>query len=734
MINRLLHTFLAVLPMLHLCSCSQTEPLLPDMSTEGSQPVEFEFVLPADTRAPEKPKLLFSEGDIIHIEACFTNGKEGDERAEVYNYGAMEFKGGQFAPVAGATLKWPVSAADGTFKAYYIHDSTGMMSPSSQLPATPCPLSSLADDEDPLEALSETFEWGHVVQLQFKHACTFLSIINMDPSVTDEYRLTKSDLSTHFYLERDEENKLALRFVNGVDNTNYIARPAENYTDADGQVRSRARFFLAPGDYKNFKLLTNYGDTYLSFDSPSEEFDDLKMNIPYTLDVQLSQGVTITKPNDEEWHEDEEPYDIDVPSFLKAIANMEDYYNEEGVQILDANGNVIELLHNVDFKFYDDYDKLDFNPNVNTGQVFNGKRYYIKNIGYPVFRYNFGTIENVGFDTVKAEVVSDEYNESLGNTKKDASRQGSICCWNRASAIIQNIRVNDVDLTVYISTNDSNETHNAGCLVGSNVGLMYNVAVSGTFSLKVQNYTGNDDRYFKTDDMKAGVNIGGFVGQNAGSGIISEISPTEGKTFNGLTVTNTCSGTIGTFYVGGAVGYSSSAINHITVSNVNVDSSESRGVLACVGGLAGRLASDIATASGSELSFSTVTGSVHGANSYYQPNFSNGTTASYTGGIAGNVAKVSVVDCRSTCDVTGPTASQNNVIYATGGAIGRILDTTASEFKNITAYGSILTGLEPIGNFAGLIPNGESWEANYQNNNIIVNTIVGNPVGGQSND
>ena len=723
--NKSIYLFITIFSLGLLNSCKDENFGSIDISSEEGVPVEFEFLFPdcfPVTRAPEKPKLLFSEGDLIHIEGTFTD-RNG---VETKNYGAMEFKEGKFVQLPGSTLKWSPTVDKGKFKAFFIYGSNGILnyetSTSSVL------LSTLKEDKDPLVAESKEFPWGHVIQLQFKHACTYLSIENMEPGVTDQFWFTKDDgnINNAFQLHRSENNDLELQFIQdnkeSIDERFYISRTPVNY-NIDGSVRTKAGFFLQPGDYSSFKLLNNNNQTYLSFDlissgsSEEETFSGyLKENIPYTLDVQKSQGVIITEPNEEEWDDTNPGLKINVPEFLKAIATGGSYTNEDGVLILESTFNGTRLLHNVDFENFNRYNEEvlpNFEPNIGTGSVFDGNYHYIFNIGHPVFRYNHGTIQNIGFNKINSEVVSDEQKEN--SATKDTSRQGGICEWNRSTGTIQNVRVNDVNLTVNILTDNSQETHNAGCLVGSNSGIIDNIKVSGSFTLTVQ----NDNN---TSNMDATVNIGGFVGQNPG--IISGITSLETKDLTVLNVYNKCTGIYGAFYMGGAIGFNSSIANEIIIQNVNVDSSESHGMLAYIGGLVGRLATENETIGNSIFSSSTVAGSVKGANS----NNTGDNPGSYTGGIGGGIDRVSVIDCRSICNVEGPTVVQEGVVYATGGAFGRILNSQVIE--NIIAYGSNLKGPKNyIGNFVGLLPVGESW-ATYENNNIIVKNFNFENIGG----
>ena len=97
-------------------------------------------------------------------------------------------------------------------------------------------------------------------------------------------------------------------------------------------------------------------------------------------------------------------------------------------------------------------------------------------------------------------------------------------------------------------------------------------------------------------------------------------------------------------------------------------------------------------------------------------------SSTYIGGIAGALNGVPVEGCRSAVSVYGAASPVEGVTYATGGAFGRIRIHT--NITNIIAYGSVLRGPENyIGNFAGIVPEGESWDGTYKDNNIIVRSF-----------
>lgn len=719
MLRKTLYIFLPALMSLCLCSCSEEDLPGYKMSGEGTRPVEFEFNLPADlTRSLEGSKSSFVDGDVIHITGHFTNDKGG----ETDGYGCMRMENGRFTPVEGNTLVWPDEATAGSFTAYYINNSTGILQDGTQTQTTE--LAKVSLQTDPLKADSPMgIKWGHTVELEFTHALTYLQLVNLDPGVTDSFRLYSdfggTGLNNAFFLVREGE-QLSLKFIAIPSETSgevYIAAPARNVNNA-GEVTANCSFFLQPGDYSSFYLKTQNDEDYLSYSGTATK--DLLANVPYIFDVKKSQGVIIVDENEESWDDSDEFLDIDVDEFLKAVVNGQDYYNKEDTQILAATQNGTKLLHNVNFNFFNHYETFDFEPTIPSGIVFDGGNHYIKNIGYPMFRYNYGTIQNLGIQTLRAQVVSEEHNEEIEIGIKDSSRQGGICCFNQSGATIQNVRAKDISITVSVKSDDSQESHNAGCLVGSNAGSMIDIAVYGVFSLTVGNYSENGE-----SDVSAAVHAGGLVGQNVG--ILSSVTDLGGdNNLRSLTVTNKCTGRIGAFYIGGASGINSSVIDQVVLPGVTVDSRESMGGICYVGGLAGRLDSE-ANSNTAVLQSSTVSGNVYAGNC--QKITDN--AASYAGCIAGGVYNVSVKDCRSICNVAGITTNINSgVIYMAGGAFGRIFSTQQS-IENITAWGTTLTGISPyLGNFAGALPLGQTFVKDYEPFNMLIREICPSMVGG----
>ena len=726
----------------------------------GEMPVQFDFSWPEvqDTRAFDEGteiKNRFKNGDMIHVIGTFEtkyltgsddNGEGEYKYGKVTRYGALLYNGKDWVAAPGNTLTWPSVATKGEFEAYYINGSDGVLTDGQSAVYS---LSALTPATDPLHgsmpAEKTSYEYGRAVWLNFSHICANLMLVDLEPMVSSSY-LFKRDGVDDFHnafklvLEKDENNaptKLKVEFCQvpdpNLNNLVYIASNAieTKTTDTNGKEMAitKANYFLEPGLYETFSLCYPAGANgvyeYLQYDynkipqhSQGTDKDNtkpiLKENGTYTLTITKSPGVTIkSNPPADGWDESEYYPTVDVPTFMEAVHNGTDYTNNDGIQILEKTANGTKLLHNVDFGnySYNDFIELGEITNTQESNVFDGDYHYIRHLGCPLFRYNRGTIQNLGITDIKFDATSYEDD----NENKDMSRHGALCMRNFGN--VSNVRVTNVTMKVSVkseidTSQDGSETHNIGCVLGSNTGKVNEVALGGIFSLNVVG-----------TDVNASVLIGGFVGQNTGDGEIYDVSPLD----NNLTIsiTNKCKGEIGSYSIGGIVGESTAIISEVILPNVKIDSSESEGVTSYIGGMAGQLS---ASSSNSKTTSCNVSGSVRAGTT--SPDKNNAlTSGSYIGGMAGADLGVPVVDCRTAVSVHGSTNAQEGVIYATGGAFGRIRE--ANTFEDLIAYGSALNAPQPnnesitshVGNFAGIVPKGQTWENDYAKNNIIVHAF-----------
>ena len=764
-------TTLSVLISLLFFSCRD------DISLDNSQPTfegerdAVEFIIGIEdffsTRGVDNPKRSFtkgqninsSEGDVIHIQATFhLNSTVEESKREEIRYGALKLTTNGWIALGNNPMTWPNAAETGEFIAYYIPVSNGVLinndSPLSQR------LDEIDPSNDPLMAQTNPIEYGNAIKLDFYHICAYLSIVDMDEGVAPQFMFTSNPAEGRFnnaYQISLTNNILEFEFIQDTQGQQYGNGEVyllANLTDVkvlsqDGnqsQTVKGLNYFLQPGDYSNFSLMyprtaTTFYD-YLSFNYDAENFTEspkpiLIKNTPYVLSVTQSSGIIIDNPQDEDqWDETEDYYDIDVEDFLKAIAEGTNYINKEGTQILEATtGGNTRLLHNVDFKNYPYvlFENNTFSPNVTGSTVFDGGYHYIKNLGCPLFRYNYGTIQNLGIDGVntQTDVISSQYTGSLEETSLlDNSRNGIICDWNRDSGVITNIRIKgEVTFNVKIM-NDPNyeglEVHNVGGLVGSNSNVIDGIDINASsFNITVSNFEEN------VGDNT--VVIGGLFGQNAGSA--SSITLAGGNNL----ITNKCEGNRASFFVGGGVGSNSGSLSDINLIDIQVDCSESVCVRSYVGGFAGSLETENNSTAQSKfpgiLKGCLISGSVMAGKIINDYN-SSLNSESYIGGMAGLENTVSLTQCRSACSVNSPIPELlGNAIYGTGGIFGRIIQTdTSTVISELIAFGEELTGPESpdgyIGSFAGILPAGQTWENNYSNRGIVVKTFGINEVGG----
>lgn len=788
-----------IISLLVLAGCSDDDWLFGNSDNDnGELPVEFTFEWPGITGTrgfdDANVKTKFEDEDVIHIVGTFkTKALQEDgtyKEGITARYGALKYnqKTRQWEAVAGNKLTWPSISTEGNFYAYYISKANGLITSYSD-PVT-VSLSDVTPQTDPLMA-PETgwMVYGHAVNLQFQHLCSYLTLIDLEPMVASRYFFTTNEVGVlppgqegetggdtggtaatekmpfhnafRLVLEKNDGSEdaglkdtpqLKFEFFSQGDpdfnDMVYISGNAATMaeTDPEGDTKNvtKVGYFLEPGTYNTFELKypSIAPDTYLYLsynyaDIPPSvggiEYTnippDLKAGTTYTLTVTKSPGVKIVSPPPGEgWDEKDEYDDVEVDKFLRAVREGTDYFNTEGTQILEAVPGGTKLLKNVDFKGenYEDFEKvLGFLPDVLEGKTFDGNLHYIKNLGCPLFRYNYGTITNLGIKGATINAESIEYSYDNGENTQDRSRHGALCMWNRSDSRISNVRVSDVTMKIEVqynnNENDGNEVHNIGAVVGSNTGHLDELYLGGKFTVNVG---GNN-----LDNAE--VLIGGVSGQNAGSASINDVSMLNDD-FS-IIITNSCVGAKAMYSVGGIVGASSGFISGVILSDVVIDCRDSSGLVSYLGGMAGQLA--VSNNSNGSMTSCIVSGSVT-AGITKGDEFMAG--QAYTGGMAGYDDKVSVTGCRASVSVTGASSVYDKVTYGTGGAFGRIYN--PSTFENLIAYGAKLVapagnsnvGSSYIGNFAGIVPQNETWEGNYAGNNIIFHTFEGLPPVGTS--
>lgn len=686
-----------------LAGCSDEMPGDGVLSLEGSVPVEFsveDVEQMFATRALGEVKQLFDEGDLIHIQGEFT----GADGAKAKAYGAMQLKNRKWEPVTGAAIYWPYDAEKGTFTAYHLYDSNGMMPKGTITPNVM--LSDVQDGQDPLEAIAEDVPYGYAVNLRFRHACTYLTLEKMEQNVTDYYWMVcpgETPIRNAYNLSLTSSGELSLNFVSVGDPAHgglvYISRPSESMTADDGNY-SCASFFLAPGDYSYFDLRTNNNFPFMSFMNSLTE--ELQANHPYTLNVSNAKGSNFVTTTQTEWDDNGEAWSVDVSKFLESVSKGEDYSEldpstGEEVPILRRANGVLNLMRNLDFNFFEGYGQMEFTPNVSNSTVFDGNMHYISNIAYPVFRFNYGTIQNLGLRNLKFDITAFSGPQDY-DFADDFSRIGGLCLWNRSDARILNIRLEDFDMTVKIQARNSqqtgsNENFHIGAVCGENWSIISGVALKGNFSIKAE----PRDLSGEYSYVDANVNIGGIVGNH--TLYLSDVGPEPGETFS-LTIENTCKGRpewgSGVFCHGGVVGQSTAnEISQVVIPTVTMKLGETECYQEYTGGLVGRLRGTNYLMSNCTVQGSLTSGSVKPYAATARESFS------YIGGIAGNVRGYVVNNCRAVCSIAAGTGSAPEATCATGGAFGRLQQGAVIESNS--AFGTTLTGPDSyIGDFAGI--------------------------------
>lgn len=726
-INKLILVILPMLMAIGSNSCRDDEFLLGNVDYDkiDGLPVEIEAFLPEtlSTRIFEDVKTSFEKGELIHIVAefnCVNNGEEYKLR----KYAAMTFQGkGSWTPFNADTgLSWPGDAVSATFSAYFIPGSNGILSSQTMEPKL---LNSYTYADDPLEAHAVNVPYGHTVGFNFTHLFAHLTLFDLQVGISDRFWLTREEggvnkLNNAFHIEYDPVATEIKPVFSAIGDEKYggMVYLTSNMImrERDEEDVAEVNYFIEPGLYDDFQVryprTSSQASTYLTYRSTgSSGAKYLHGNGRYEFSVLRSLGiVTVEKPGTG-WDETTEPFVvIDVEKFLKAANAGLDYFEEdpntgELVHILLATDSGTELLRNVDFqfKYYEVFPANDTDPEFipNMSKTFDGGYHYIYNIGCPLFHDNTGAIKNVGIRTGSTKGHPLESNERYpvnGHTE-DFSRQGMIARINHGT--VNNLRISDLDMTVKIQTTNEElpdqEAHNAGLLFGTNLGYIYDISLSGNFSLTVENADG--------ETIMPTVSMGGITGQNLS--YISNISPLEGSELS-LTINNKCNGPAGVYIIGGVAGNQTGYIYDVLLPKVDINSGESVGQHSYIGGLVGRIAET--TGDPATLASSAVKGEVTaGKSSSAMGIISN----SYTGGLVGymNIQGI-ITNCSSSCSVAGPTVLSQGAVYATGGAFGRIVRTEGvieGNIQTVAAFGEKLEGQGYLGCFSGIVPVDYDW-------------------------
>lgn len=486
-------------------------------------------------------------------------------------------------------------------------------------------------------------------------------------------------------------------------------------------------------------------------------FNELEENGVYRFNLSKSAGVNILSPPPaEKWDDNETPiYPVDAEEFLYKICNPADYtipYNGEEVKILQVVGNGTRLLQNVNMQ-WQEYDIFGpslinafqgFIPELPRGNTFDGNHHWIWNLGSPLFHIVNGTVKDLGITNADMQFVSNENltppdDYPVGpNETFQFNRRGAICDYLQ-QGVLRNIRIraklpdwyqNNVDPTdtenyynavfninalIYAET--SQESHNLGCLVGSNLsGTINTINITCDMNFTLANYPG-------TPAIPT-LSVGGIIGQSVSTltNVMTEDKPT-------ITITNTCNYQNAAYYIGGIVGYHSGGqVDNVVLPKILINSTGASGFTSFIGGAVGGLSN---SETGGTLLNCSVAGTVYSGKSSMNQQGVMG--SAYTGGLAGECYEsYKVTGCLAKINVNGPSGDNyiaTGVNYGTGGLFGRIAQLnnpnapvqTPENIRNITFSGTQINGPQDyIGTFAGVVPRGETWEADYYDNDILI--------------
>ena len=706
MIKKLLYIIFLLLSI-GLAGCNDERPSLSATFGEitDRNPIHFVFNAPDAifSRSVDNAKKEFTNGDRIFLQAVFY----GDQENELSRVNAVyELKDNAWIP--DVPIFWDQEAKTGSFKAFYIKNLpfwnfTGENNWIS--------MSKLEDDADPLMAETDKLKYGHTVEMNFKHVLTHVSFINLEPALSTEYWFVPEKNNTPFYnqfrLTIDADTKdLKLDFQSmqdeDYDNLGYVAS-----TPSRTSNKEKVGFFIYPGVYATMDVMKVDNHPFFNYTNSIENIEFLA-NYAYEIDLERSSGVVFLE-DDITWDETSGA-EVEFKDFMEAVTSSDKDFlvGEEGQQteILRKVSNGWLLMRNVSFTFnkYEDYSGI-LSADIAQGTLFDGNMHSLDGgehgIPCAIFGSNSGTIENLWVKNIKIENITSVYSSV---DKEDNSRNGAFCKRNNSTGKIRNVRIENSSLSVKINETSSENNHNAGSIVGSNLGEIDDLYLGNMISIE----TANDG----ASDVNATLSVGGVVGQNMGS--ISNVLPFTDNLK--VSVTNRCTGSNPVYYVGGGAGSSNGSIRNLVLPSVAVDNSESIGFGERIGGLVGNAYRESGIAI---INSCTIGGDVK-AGKMQESAINNG--YSTVGGIAGYVRNIDVLDCKSTCDVSGVSEENKNVIYSTGGAFGEL--NTDNSISGNYAYGnSLVAASGSVGNFAGTYPSGKSWE-DYAGDNFAKSLVI----------
>ena len=753
MIKRYIRLFSFILSLTLFAGCNDEDFGFFAQEDEGAIRFEVEIENEEGTRGLlDEAKIKFEEGEVIHIRAVFHCNNKGVKSTKI-QYGTIKHQGHAYWPASDTNhqLRWPDDAETATFYAYYMTGLNGVLTGTDMDPKL---MSDFKYDEIPLYDIVTDKKFGEAVKLRMKHIFTHLTLSDLQGGIANELWFTaqpsdpadksanpkRKPLNNAFRLLFDPDTKEITPQFCQISDKNYLDEKGNpmvyiksnlQEVEVNGELSSGISFFLEPAVYHDFNVLypktRNTYSTYLTYSRDLSKVpgaEELLPNHRYVFSVLKSLGVILDETPDNGWDKTEPVVLIDVESFLRAANSGNDYFEPdqktgEPVQILESTLEGSRLLRNVDFQYeyYDIFTKNGyFKPSLSN--TFDGNFHYIYHMGCPLFYENNGVITNLGIrdaSTKNHPVLSNE-RVNRGNGFDDLSYNGFIASRNYGSVV--NVRVINAEMTVQVQTSSpddrTTEAHNVSLLFGVNRGTVYDIGLSGTLKLTVENASG--------ETIVPRVMVGGLAGQNLG--IISGINyiSEDGFATPDLTIINKLNGENGVYKIGTVAGVNTGTLDNIFLASTKLDSSKSSGLGSTLGGIVGE--NSASTSGAAMVSSCIVRGDVIAGTVKQVRTLS---AVSYAGGIAGaHNTQANVLNCSVTVGVKGSTNVASNVDYAEGGAFGIIeksVSTTEGRIETISCYGSSLTGnnssADYKGNFAGIVPVGFDWD-HYAANAIRV--------------
>lgn len=714
-----------LLLMLLLSACSDND-WNEQRTPSAEEPVTLFTEYPAwgaTTRAyinvPEKEK--FAEGDVIQVQGNFTL----TDNSTVRRYDAYRYDGKKWVANPNTRLTWPWNAQKGTFTAYYIPGMTTSLSETEgffdgELGGNPLL-------NDPLIAEATDVPYGYAVNLNFKHLCTRLVLLNTKNNYAEEYWFSKKGDSFHNGYQltyASEEAGLGFSFVShGETNEGTISTTKVMASNAGSSANAGyVVLFLEPGKYKGSELNYSSNRLYLSLDvevldTPEAEVDGLQAGKSYILDIEHAKGIIDQETTKDPWENPDPPITgFDIDELLGSISQGSEY---QDILVKDNAGNLV-LTKNLDFE------GKDFTPvNLPTNITFDANFHYIENAIHSIFFQCDGNVRNLEIRNTKI----------TGFANKDAYRAGALA--RKSTGNIDNVRLRDLSISLP-GLKGTDRTLSIGGLVAEHSnGQISNIFVMGTHNITMNDEVGIDGSLY----------IGGIVGQaTGGNARISNVSMLEDENGNAPSIIITYKGNgESSSAVGGIAGVTSIPLENCTYA-ATIDCSDAT-VRGCgVGGLFGREISQD-NADPYTIHHCNVSGIINGPHCK-TVSVTGGTTygRSSVGGIGGGVqgANVTITDCNSFCEVndyfsatnTEPVSADyaNQEIYATASAFGRITsDHSNEQIKNCTAWGkvnakTIATDVSYIGSFVGY-----TRATFYLGNNTVNGSVNTMPISGGVN-